>query len=56
MKKLIVLEYSTSTVHIYNIDRLYVDDEYIESLGFNLEDCNWMKGDLDILYHKGVLL
>lgn len=56
MKKLIVLKYSTGSVHIYNIDRLSTDDEYIESLGFSLNDCNWMEGDLDIFYHKGVLL
>ena len=56
MEKLIILEFSTSTAHIFNIEREEpVDEEYISNLGYNPSDCHWMAGDLEITQHKGVL-
>ena len=56
MEELIILEFSTSTVHIFNIEREEtIDEEYISNLGYNPSDCHWMAGDLEIVQHKGVL-
>lgn len=57
MDKLVILDYSNAKVHIYNTDfnLTEVDESYIESLGFNSNDCSWMVGDLDVQLHKGVL-
>lgn len=58
MDKLVILDYSNAKVHIYNTDfnLTEVDESYIESLGFNSNDCSWMVGDLDVQLHKGVLI
>ena len=56
MEKLVILEYSTTTVHIYDINREdTIDDAYISSLGYNPDDCYWMCGNIGIEYHKEVL-
>ena len=56
MEKLVILEYSTSTTHIYDIDREDpIDDMYISNLGYNPNDCYWMCGNISIDYHKEVL-
>ena len=56
MEKLVILEFSTATVHIHNIERSEpIDEEYIDSLGYHSSDCNWMAGDLEIIQHKGIL-
>ena len=56
MEKLIILNYCTNTVHVYNVERNEpVTEEYLESLGYNSGDCNWMAGDIEFIYHKGVL-
>ncbi len=53
MKKLIVLDYCIATVDIYDInDNINVDEEFIKSLGFNTNICEWMCGDnIEINYH-----
>ena len=56
MEKLVILEYSTNTVHIYDINRAEsIDDEYITQLGYNVDDCYWMTGQIGFAYHRGVL-
>ena len=56
MEKLIILDYCTSTVHLYDVEREEpITDEYIVNLGYNPDDCYWMAGDLGMVYHKGVL-
>ena len=56
MEKLVVLDYSTCTLHVYNIEtEESVSDEYIVNLGYNPDACYWMIGDVEILYHKGIL-
>lgn len=57
MDKLVILDYGKAKVHIYNTDfnLTEIDENYIESLGFNSNDCSWMVGDLDVQLHKGVL-
>lgn len=57
MKKLVVIDYSTNKVHLYNIDRKApIDDDYIESIGHNTNQCYWIAGNIEILKHSGVLL
>lgn len=56
MEKLIILEFSTGIVHIYDIERSEpIDEEYIENLGYHVSDCHWMSGDIEIIQHKGIL-
>ena len=57
MDKLVVLDYSVGTVDVYNIDMSYDDiEEYlVNKLGYNLNDCEWMVGNMDITFHKEVL-
>jgi hypothetical protein len=56
MEKLVVLDYSTGTVHVYNLEREDpITDEYIQDLGYNVSDCYWMAGDVEFINHKGVL-
>lgn len=58
MEELVILDYSTSTVHFYKVDsNADIDEEYIERLGYNTGCCSWMFGEeIDIFKHKGVLL
>lgn len=56
MEKLVILDYTTGKVHIYNYDRDEdCTDEYISSLGYSANNCNYMVGNLEILKHKGIL-
>lgn len=56
-EELIILDYSTATVHIYNVDPgVNIDEEYISNLGFHTSNCSWMFGeDIEIIRHKGLL-
>ena len=57
MNKLIILEHSDGSVHIYDVAvSTKVNEEYIENLGFNLSEISWMYGNLSIHFHKRVLL
>ena len=56
MRKLAVLNFENATVHFHDIDREYIDEKYVQNLGYNLDNCQWMFGDLEIIKHKGVLL
>lgn len=56
-EQLVILEYATQTVHIYNVDPgANIDEEYISNLGFHTSECEWMFGeDIEIIRHKGLL-
>ena len=57
MEKLIILDYSDTSVHIYNVDSdTEIDESYIGNLGFHCSNCHWMvsKG-LNLYSHKGIL-
>lgn len=46
MEKLVILDYSTGEVDVYDIDSDVEVNEYlIESLGHNSNDCYWMVGE-----------
>lgn len=57
MKTLVVLDYGMSMVHFYNVvTDVEINDEYIEELGFNLDQVSYICGDLDVFKHKGILI
>lgn len=57
MEKLAIIDYSTASIHIYDIDpEIDIDESYIESLGFNIDECYWMFGEtINIIHHKELL-
>lgn len=57
MEDLVILDYSTSSIHFYKIDNdANLDYNYIKKLGFNLDECSWMFAeDIEIIKHKGRL-
>lgn len=44
MEKLIICNYSTSSIHIYDVqeDADIKDESYLRKLGFNPDECSWM--------------
>lgn len=53
MEKLVVLDYSTATVHIHPLEREEpLQDSDIEDLGYNSSDCYWMAGDINFQVHN----
>ena len=57
MEDLVILDYSTGSVHFYKVDNnINIDEEYIKILGFNPDECSWMFAeDIEIIKHKGIL-
>ena len=57
MEDLVILDYSTSTVHFYKVDsNADINDDYIEKLGFDTNECSWMFAeDIEVIKHKGIL-
>ena len=55
-KKLVVLDYSDSSVHFYNVeDGVEIDEEYIENIGHHASNSSWMySSSISIFYHEGV--
>ena len=57
MEDLVILDYSTLTVHFYKVDsNADINDDYIEKLGFNTNECSWIFAeDIEVIKHKGIL-
>ena len=57
MEDLIILDYSTASVHFYKVDNnVNLDYNYIDKLGFNPDECSWMFAeDIEVIKHKGIL-
>ena len=57
MEDLVIIDYSTLSVHFYKVDNdANIDENYIEKLGFNPDSCSWMFAeDIDVIKHKGIL-
>ena len=57
MEKLVILDFATGQVEIFNTD--YVQepdmDELLYSLGHRANDCQWMFTEGDIVIHNRVL-
>lgn len=58
MEQLVILDYTTSTVDIYDIDsEANINESYIESLGYDTGCCSWMFGEnIEITKHRGMLM
>lgn len=56
MQNLVILDYSTASVHTYMLSRAEpITLEYICELGFNPSNCNWMTGEIEFVNHDIVL-
>ena len=57
MEELVILDYSNSSVHFYKVDNnTNINDDYIEKLGFDINECSWMYAeDIDVFKHKGII-
>lgn len=58
MENLVILNYNTGEVHIYNVSpEANIDEDYIQNgLGFNLDECSWMFGtDIEIIKHRRII-
>ena len=57
MEDLVILDFNNATVHFYKVDKdTNINDDYIEKLGFNTNECSWMFAeDIEIIKHKGIL-
>lgn len=55
-KKLVVLDYSNSSVHFYTVKAdTKIDEEYISNLGHHPSNSEWMcSNEVSIVYHEGV--
>lgn len=57
MEKLIILDFATGEVDIYNtqFEDEYNVDDILRELGHRPNDCQWMISDGQITFHKEVL-
>ena len=57
MDDLVILNYSTASVHFYKVDNnADLDYNYIDKLGFNPDECSWMFAEnIEVIKHKGIL-
>lgn len=58
MEQLVIVDISVPVeVHIYNVDEdANINEEYIESLGFNTDYCQWAFGEnIKVEFHKDTL-
>ena len=57
MEDLVILDFNNATVHFYKVDKdTNINDDYIEKLGFNTNECSWMFAeDIEGIKHKGIL-
>ena len=57
MEDLVILDFNNATVHFYKVDKdTNINDDYIEKLGFNTNECSWMFAeDIEVIKHKGRL-
>ena len=54
--KLVVLDYSNSSVHFYTVEAgVKIDEDYISKLGHHPSNSEWMySSEIGIVYHEGV--
>lgn len=56
MEKLVVLDFTTNTIHVHPLEREdFIDDEYIDNIGYDSSNCHWMAGEIEVIQHKGIL-
>ena len=54
---LVIMDYSTSTIHLYEIDENEdIDEDFIRKMNHNPDECSWMFAeDIEVIKHKGIL-
>lgn len=57
MEKLVILDYNTLSVNIYDVDsEANINEEYINNLGYHTSECSWMFAkNLNIVHHSRIL-
>jgi hypothetical protein len=53
--KIIILDFNTAKVHIYNYDNTMCEDDFFDSVGLVMNNCQWMivnKENLSINWHN----
>ena len=56
MEKLIILDFSNSSVFIYDVaPGTDINEEYVENLGYNIDNISWMVGKMSIHFCNRVL-
>ena len=57
MEDLVILDFNNATVHFYKVDKdTNINDDYIEKLGFNTNECSWIFAeDIEVIKHRGIL-
>ena len=57
MEELVIIDYNKLAVHFYKVDcDTNIDENYIEKLGFNPDECSWMFAEnIEVFKHKGIL-
>ena len=55
--KLVILDYTTCIEHVYYVDKnVFVNPQYIRTIGFNPDNVVYMFGDIRTREHPGILL
>lgn len=56
MEKLIILDFSNSSVFVYDVaPGTDINEEYVENLGYNIDNISWMVGNMSIHFCNRVL-
>ena len=57
MEELVIMDFSTSTIHFYQVDTdRRIDYNFIIDLGFNPSSCSWIYDKfIDVRKHKNIL-
>lgn len=57
MMKLTILDYTNSTIDIYDVEEnVEINEDYINKLGFNIKNCLYMVNKrVELTYHKEIL-
>ena len=57
MEELVIIDYNKLAAHFYKVDcDANIDENYIEKLGFNPDECSWMFAEnIEVFKHKGIL-
>ena len=57
MEEVVIMDFSTSTIHFYQIDSdRVIDNDFILNLGFNPSSCSWIYDKfIDVRKHRNIL-
>ena len=57
MNDLIIVDCNTSSTHFYKVDYdADIDEDYLEKLGFHVNECFWLFAEnIEVIKHKDIL-